>query len=142
MSLYSSPRHIELGGDLGVVAALQKQFNDLLLSRTEPNGLLLHHVHLFGPKFSLDRRGLARAYPVAYALPLRPWRGTESAKAYDSQWVANNPLSELRLKVTLWAQKAVISHVRSGRCAQNHTPRSRGSAQGKCAPSKNDLAGY
>jgi hypothetical protein len=42
MSLYSSPSHLELASDLGVVTTLQKQFNDLLFARTEPNGLLLH----------------------------------------------------------------------------------------------------
>jgi hypothetical protein len=42
MSLYSSPRHLELACDLGVVTTLQKQFNNLLFARTEPNGLLLH----------------------------------------------------------------------------------------------------
>jgi len=51
MSLYGAPRHIELGGNLGVVATLQKQLNDLLLSRTKPNGLLLHLVSPLGPKF-------------------------------------------------------------------------------------------
>jgi hypothetical protein len=44
MSLNSAPRHFELAGDLGVVTTLQKQFNDLLFARTEPNGLLLHHT--------------------------------------------------------------------------------------------------
>jgi len=30
VSLYGAPRHLELAGNLGVVAALQKQLNDLL----------------------------------------------------------------------------------------------------------------
>lgn len=34
MSLDGSPRHLELAGDLGVVAALQKQFDNLLLTWT------------------------------------------------------------------------------------------------------------
>jgi hypothetical protein len=46
MSLYGSPRHIELAGNLGVVTTLQKQLNDLLFARTEPNGLLLHFYPL------------------------------------------------------------------------------------------------
>jgi hypothetical protein len=42
--LHGSPRHLELAGNLGVVTTLQQQFNDLLLPRTEPNGLLLHAI--------------------------------------------------------------------------------------------------
>jgi len=42
MSLHGTPGHVELAGDFGVVASLQEQFDDLLLSRTQPNGLLLH----------------------------------------------------------------------------------------------------
>jgi hypothetical protein len=34
MSLYSSSRHLELAGDLGVVTALQEQFDDLLFARS------------------------------------------------------------------------------------------------------------
>ena len=52
MSFHGSPCHIELGGNFGVVAALQKQVNDLLLAWTEPNGLLFHSISpsiRFGP---------------------------------------------------------------------------------------------
>ncbi|MFZ0730796.1 MAG: hypothetical protein WAM79_00595 [Candidatus Sulfotelmatobacter sp.] len=42
MSFHGSPCHFQLGGDLGVITALQEQLNDLLLSWTEPNGLLVH----------------------------------------------------------------------------------------------------
>jgi len=42
MSLYGSARHLQLAGDLGIVTALQKQFDDLLLARPQPNGLLRH----------------------------------------------------------------------------------------------------
>ena len=42
MSLHRSPSHLQLSGNLGVITTLQKQFNDLLFARTEPNGLLLH----------------------------------------------------------------------------------------------------
>jgi hypothetical protein len=34
MSFYGSSGHLELFGDFGVVAALQKQFDDLLFSRS------------------------------------------------------------------------------------------------------------
>jgi len=34
MSLHGSARHLELIGDLGIVAALQKQFDDLLFPRS------------------------------------------------------------------------------------------------------------
>jgi len=44
MSFYGSPRHFELTGNFGVVATLQKQFNNLLFAGTEPNSLLLHSI--------------------------------------------------------------------------------------------------
>jgi hypothetical protein len=34
MSLHGPARHVELGGYFGVVAALQKQFDDLLFARS------------------------------------------------------------------------------------------------------------
>jgi hypothetical protein len=46
MSLYGSARHLELAGNLGVVTALQKQFDNLLFARSKPNGLLRHHYPL------------------------------------------------------------------------------------------------
>lgn len=46
MSLHGSARHVELAGDLGIVTALQKQFDDLLFARSQPNGLLHHHFPL------------------------------------------------------------------------------------------------
>jgi hypothetical protein len=42
MSLHGSARHLELGGNLGIVTALQEQFDNLLLTRAQPNGLLRH----------------------------------------------------------------------------------------------------
>jgi hypothetical protein len=49
MSLYGSARHVELAGDFGIITALQKQFDDLLFARPQPNGLLHHHNSpLFG----------------------------------------------------------------------------------------------
>ena len=39
-----SSGHVELGSDLRVITTLQKQVDDLLFSRTEPNSLLLHFV--------------------------------------------------------------------------------------------------
>ena len=44
MGFYGSPCHFESGGDFGVVTTLQKQFNNLLFPRTEPNGVLPHLV--------------------------------------------------------------------------------------------------
>jgi hypothetical protein len=44
MSFHSTPGHFELAGDLGVVASLQQQIDDLLFARTEPNSLLLHLI--------------------------------------------------------------------------------------------------
>ncbi len=44
MSFHSTPRHLKLSGYFGVVAPLQKQFDDLLFAWTEPNSLLLHFI--------------------------------------------------------------------------------------------------
>jgi hypothetical protein len=46
MSFHSTPRHLKLRSYFGVVAPLQKQFDDLLFARTEPNSLLLHFILL------------------------------------------------------------------------------------------------
>jgi hypothetical protein len=47
MSLHGTPRHAELVGDLGIVATLQQQFDNLLFARPEPNSLILHQIPLF-----------------------------------------------------------------------------------------------
>jgi hypothetical protein len=47
MGFHSAPRHLELSGNLGVITTLQKQFDDLLFARTQPNSLLHHPIPLF-----------------------------------------------------------------------------------------------
>jgi hypothetical protein len=47
MGFHSSPRHLELSGNLSVITTLQKQFDDLLFARTQPNSLLHHPIPLF-----------------------------------------------------------------------------------------------
>jgi len=42
MSLHGSASHFELARDFSVVTALQKQLDDLLFARSQPNGLLRH----------------------------------------------------------------------------------------------------
>jgi hypothetical protein len=42
VGFHSSTSHLELAGNLGVIASLQQQFYDLLFARTEPDSLLLH----------------------------------------------------------------------------------------------------
>jgi hypothetical protein len=44
MGFHRTPGHVELHGNLGVVTALQKQFDNLLFAWTEPNSLLLHPI--------------------------------------------------------------------------------------------------
>jgi hypothetical protein len=46
MGFHSAPRHVELSGNLGVITALQKQFDNLLFAWTEPNSLFLHSIPL------------------------------------------------------------------------------------------------
>jgi hypothetical protein len=53
MSFYGSPCHLELGSDFGVVTTLQKQFNNLLFPRTEPNGMFLHLIPPFSVSIAL-----------------------------------------------------------------------------------------
>ena len=47
MSFHGSPRHLELAGNLSVVTALQKQLDDLLFARSQPNSLFLHRIPPF-----------------------------------------------------------------------------------------------
>jgi hypothetical protein len=55
MSLHGPTRHLELARNLGVVTALQEQFDNLLFARSKPNGLLRHHCpHGFGLAPALD----------------------------------------------------------------------------------------
>jgi len=42
MGFHGSARHFELTSNLGVVTSLQKQLNNLLFARTQPNRLLPH----------------------------------------------------------------------------------------------------
>jgi hypothetical protein len=48
MGFHRPASHFQLACDLGIVTALQKQFDDLLFARAQPNGLLHHHLP---PKF-------------------------------------------------------------------------------------------
>jgi len=42
VSLHGTARHVELLGDLAVVAALQQQIGDLLFPKAQLDGLFLH----------------------------------------------------------------------------------------------------
>jgi hypothetical protein len=55
MCFDGSSRHLQLAGDFGIITALQKQFDDLLFTRTEPNGLLLHSYLPLWISFALAR---------------------------------------------------------------------------------------
>ena len=57
MSLHGSSRHLELVCNFGIVATLQKQFDDLLLARPQPNGLLHHSISfgMHGPNSPMTR---------------------------------------------------------------------------------------
>jgi hypothetical protein len=39
---HRAPGHLELSRNLRIVATLKQQFGDLLLARTQPNGVLVH----------------------------------------------------------------------------------------------------
>jgi hypothetical protein len=71
MGLHGSARHLELAGDFGVVTALQKQFDDLLFARPQPNGLLRHHYPLvwFRPRPKTGAAGMFPDY-IASTMPL------------------------------------------------------------------------
>jgi hypothetical protein len=101
MSLHGTPRHVQLGGDFGIVATLQKQFDNLLFARPQPNSLILHQVPLFvvycfpwpdeqhgsfpnliAPSlpFSVRELGIYREthFPQALAENIRGFRNSES----------------------------------------------------------------
>jgi hypothetical protein len=59
MSFYGSPRHLELTGNLSVVTTLQKQFDDLLFTRAQPNRLFVHRSPL-NESFSPTDRAVER----------------------------------------------------------------------------------
>jgi len=44
MGFYRAARHVQLGGNFGIITALQKQLCDLPFARTQPYGLLLHQT--------------------------------------------------------------------------------------------------
>jgi hypothetical protein len=46
MSFHGAPRHLQLTGNLGVIAALQKQLDNLLFARAKSNSLLPHPIPL------------------------------------------------------------------------------------------------
>jgi hypothetical protein len=60
MSLHGSPRHLQLTGDFSIVTSLQKQFDNLLFARTEPNSLLLHPIPL------------CSEFCIAFLIPIAP----------------------------------------------------------------------
>jgi hypothetical protein len=47
MGFHGAPRHLELSGNLGIITTLQKQFDNLLFARTQPNSLLHHPIPLY-----------------------------------------------------------------------------------------------
>jgi hypothetical protein len=40
--LHRAPGHLELSGNLGIVATLKQQFGNLLFAPTQPNGAFVH----------------------------------------------------------------------------------------------------
>lgn len=71
MSLHRAPCHVELGSYFGIITTLQKQVDDLLFARTEPNSVLLH---CYPPRFGMyprpGERGGTFNFVIASALPL------------------------------------------------------------------------
>lgn len=71
MCLHGTPRHLELAGDLGVVASLQQQLDNLLFPWTQPNGGLFHQTSPSGVGSSSPRtRGWALPTFIASTMPL------------------------------------------------------------------------
>lgn len=69
MGFHGSPSHIELSGNLGVVATLQEQVDDLLFAGTQPNSLFLHFIHLVLGIARPGERGGAFHIVIASRLP-------------------------------------------------------------------------
>jgi hypothetical protein len=71
MSLHGAPCHVELRGNFGIVTTLQKQFDNLLFARPQPNSLVFHLIPLFSFSFCFaDMRGGTLPISIAPALPL------------------------------------------------------------------------
>jgi hypothetical protein len=71
MCLNGPSCHFQLAGDFGVVTTLQKQFYNLLFTRTEPNGLLLHLNPLCENLFALADQAYGLTFPdlIASTMP-------------------------------------------------------------------------
>ena len=84
MSFHSTPCHIELGGNFGVIASLQEQVYDLLFARTEPNSLLFHPIlPFFGFASPEEVRGLF-LFLIASTLPTAELKHRLAAKVFST----------------------------------------------------------
>ena len=64
MCFHGAPRHVELTGDLVVVAALQQEVGDLLFSGPKTNSLFFHFAsYPLKTNFTLSDCGGARKLP-------------------------------------------------------------------------------
>jgi len=84
MSLHGAPRHVELGGDLGVVASLQQQVYDLLFARTEPNSLVLHPILPFFLS-CLPHQAVTISISVASTLPFCDFSAFTNARLFSTE---------------------------------------------------------
>ena len=106
MSLHGTPSHVELAGDLGIVASLQKQFDNLLFARPQPNSLILHQLPLFvvlcfpwpGEQHGSFPILIASSLPFSMVIVFKADGGISSfllaAKISTSQLQVNSPGSE------------------------------------------------
>jgi hypothetical protein len=73
---HGSACHIQLARDFGIVTALQKQFDNLLFARAEPNGLFPHHFPLFlasPPPRNPERRTVSGFHSIHNATLRQIW---------------------------------------------------------------------
>jgi len=73
--LHRAPGHLELSGNLRIVATLKQQFGNLLFARTQPNRALVHFG--FPPWFMIQARFGQLLIEAGYAR-YRLWRPNHS----------------------------------------------------------------
>jgi hypothetical protein len=102
VGFHSSTSHLELAGNLGVIASLQQQFYDLLFARTEPDSLLLHpSLPVFWILPVARIRRTANCQKVAApTLPLLPFFACCDWKPYFPQALAG---------ILRWLQRRIFA---------------------------------
>jgi hypothetical protein len=69
MSLHGSPRHVQLSGDLRVIATLKQQFSDLPLPRTHSDRFVFHPIPPSAALAKVLAAALWKTWAASFQLP-------------------------------------------------------------------------